>query len=79
MRNHFSLLLLHVSVSVGSIFYGFTESPESKFVSLNSSSAVIAALWETPLPIEPYVAALDVPRGLVYAVTAEHTVTGVVT
>jgi len=60
--------------------YGFTDpdpsTSQTQWVRVNPATGNITALWSTPLPIEPYVAAIDEPRGLLYAVIMPETAQG---
>jgi len=72
---------LLLGLASASNLYGFTEfdgNQYSDFVRLDPRNGSLTALWRTSLSIEPYVAALDVPRSIVYTVFTQHTVTGII-
>jgi len=60
----------------GNSIYGFGSavSPSTglPFVRMSIETGNMTALWTTPLNLEPYVAALDQPRGVIYGVTSNH-------
>merc|ERR1711934_464555 len=71
---------LCVASASTSNLYGFTDpdpsTSQTQWVRINPATGNITALWSTPLPIEPYVAAIDEPRGLLYAVIMPETAQG---
>jgi len=73
--------LLHLASCAPMGLYGFAQPVTGNtpwtFVRLDPPTGNTTALWKTPLNLEPYVAALDAPRKVVYAVAKQNTIKGV--